>query len=75
MFCISVLVGCWLLAGVVQLVGIGMYHLFISWRLNLRSVMVSFSTKKVFSSGAVAVCVAPVVTTVAECIHIRYVRI
>ena len=37
-FCISVLVGCWLLAGVVQLFGIGMYHLFISWRLNLRTV-------------------------------------
>ena len=45
-FCISALVGCWLLAGVVQLLGIGTHHLFINWRLNLRSMMVSFSTRK-----------------------------
>ena len=75
MFCISVLVGCCLLAGVVRLFGIGTYHLFISWRLNLRSMMASFSTKRLYSSCAVAVRVAPVVTTVAEHIYIHYVSI
>ena len=38
--------GCWLLAGVVQLFGIGVHHLFLSWRLTLRSMRVIFSTKK-----------------------------
>ena len=69
-FCISVIVVCWLLVRGGSAFCFKMHHLFISWRLNLRSMMVSFSKEKVFSACAVAVRVAPVVTTVAEHIYI-----